>query len=151
MGRTPEGEQAVTGAERQARYRERINLAHGLAEAPDANQPPAAPRKPPRGPSLSRRWDDTVARLAGLQAEYARWLAALPEATRDTATGEALQAIVDLDLEDIMAIRPPLGFGRDQAGPSAMTFRQGRMTRFQRGRSVPGHAPGQNKNEADRS
>jgi len=28
---------------------------------------------------------------------------------------------------------------------------KGRMTRFQRGRSVPGHAPAQNKNEADRS
>jgi len=113
MGRTPEGEQALTGAERQARYRERINLAHGLAEAPDANQPPAAPRKPPRGPSLARRWDDTVAGLVSLQVAYGRWLEALPEATRDTATGEVLQAIVDLDLEEIIAIRPPRGFGRD--------------------------------------
>lgn len=113
MGRTPEGEQALTGAERQARYRERIGLAQPLADAPGANKPSAAPRKPPRGASLSRRWDDTVARLAGLQVEYARWLEAIPEATRDTATGEALQAIVDLDLEEILAIRPPLGFGRD--------------------------------------
>lgn len=108
MGRTPEGDLALTGAERQARYRERINLT-----ATDASPPPAAPRKPPRGPSLARRWDDTVARLAGLQAEYARWLEALPESTRDTATGEALQAIADLDLEEILAIRPPRGFGRD--------------------------------------
>jgi hypothetical protein len=113
MGRTPEGELALTGAERQARYRERLGLAHGMAAAPDPNQRAAAPRKPPRGPSLSRRWDDAVARLAGLQGEYARWLEALPEATRNTATGEALQAIVDLDLEEITAIRPPRGFGRD--------------------------------------
>jgi hypothetical protein len=114
MGRTPEGELALTGAERQARYRERIGLAHGAADTPDANhEPPPAPRKPPRGPSLSQRWDDTVARLAGLQAEYARWLEAMPQATRDTATGDALQAMVDLDLEEIMAIRPPRGFGRD--------------------------------------
>jgi hypothetical protein len=113
MGRTPEGEQALTGAERQARYRERLNLTHGPTEAPDANKPPATPRKPPRSRSLSRRWDDTVARLAGLQVEYARWLEAIPEPTRDTATGEALQAIADLDLEEILAIRPPLGFGRD--------------------------------------
>jgi hypothetical protein len=42
-----------------------------------------------------------------------RWLEALPEATRDTATGEALQAIADLDLDEILAIRPPRGFGRD--------------------------------------
>ena len=113
MGRTPEGEQALTGAERQARYRERISLAHHPAVAPGPGKPPRGPRKPPRGPSLSRRWDETVARLAGLQAEYTRWLDAIPEATRDTATGEALQAIADLDLEEILAIRPPLGFGRD--------------------------------------
>src|SRR6185312_8371585 len=96
-----------------ARYRERINLAHGLAETPDAKQPPAGPRKPPRRPSLGRRWDDTVARLVSLQVAYWRCLEALPEATRDTATGEALQAIGDLDLEEIIAIRPPRGFGRD--------------------------------------
>jgi hypothetical protein len=38
---------------------------------------------------------------------------ALPEVTRDTATGEALQAMVDLDLDEIIAIQPPRGFGRD--------------------------------------
>ena len=31
-------------------------------------------------------------------SEYAAWLDVLPEALRDSATGEALQAIVDLDL-----------------------------------------------------
>ena len=113
MGRTPEGELALTGAERQARYRARIGLAPGSAAASATHQAPAVPRKPLRGPSLSRQWQDTVARLAGLQGEYARWLDALPEATRDTATGEALQAIADLDLDDILAIRPPRGFGRD--------------------------------------
>jgi len=41
------------------------------------------------------------------------WLEALPQATRDGATGEALQAIVDLDLDELVAIRPPRGFGRD--------------------------------------
>ena len=38
---------------------------------------------------------------------------ALPEATRDGATGEALEAILDLDLDEIAAIEPPRGFGRD--------------------------------------
>ena len=113
MGRTPEGELALTGAERQARYRERIGLADDAAAVSAMPRTLAAPRKPPRGPSLSRRWDDTVARLAGLQGEYARWLDALPEATRDSVTGEALQAIADLDLGEILAIRPPRGFGRD--------------------------------------
>jgi len=54
-----------------------------------------------------------VAELVALQAEYAAWLEALPEATRQGATGEALQAIADLDLADILAIELPRGFGRN--------------------------------------
>jgi hypothetical protein len=34
-------------------------------------------------------------------------------AVRDTATGEALLAVVDLDLDELTAIEPPRGFGRD--------------------------------------
>jgi hypothetical protein len=109
MGRRPQGEAALTGAERQARYRLRLGLTPDQAPGPG----PAAPRPLPRARPLSRRWHDTVAGLVSLQAAYARWLDALPEATRDTATGEALQAMVDLDLEDIIAIQPPRGFGRD--------------------------------------
>jgi hypothetical protein len=48
-----------------------------------------------------------------LAAEYAAWLETLPEATRDGPAGEASQATVDLDLDEISAIRPPRGFGRD--------------------------------------
>ena len=48
-----------------------------------------------------------------LQAEYAAWLDVLPEALRDSATGEALQAIVDLDLDELVSLEPPRGFGRD--------------------------------------
>ena len=107
MGRTPDGDHALTGAERQARYRRRLD------PPPERPAGRAVSRRPPRARPLSRRWIDTVAALAALQAEYARWLEALPEATRETATGEALRAMVDLDLGDIMAIQPPLGFGRD--------------------------------------
>jgi hypothetical protein len=32
---------------------------------------------------------------------------------RDTAAGEVLLAIVDLDLDELIAIEPPRGFGRD--------------------------------------
>jgi len=73
------------------------------------HRPPTAARTAPR----MRRWQAAVGELVILQAEYAAWLAALPEATRDGATGEALQAIIDLDLDEIMAIQPPRGFGRD--------------------------------------
>jgi hypothetical protein len=85
IGRRPQGEAALTGAaltgaERQARYRLRLGLA--------ADHAPGQIAKLPRAKPLSRRWHETVAGLVSLQAEYARWLDALPEATRDTATGE---------------------------------------------------------------
>jgi hypothetical protein len=48
-----------------------------------------------------------------LQTEYAAWWEALPEALRDTATAEALQAIIELDLEALAAAVPPRGYGRD--------------------------------------
>jgi hypothetical protein len=32
---------------------------------------------------------------------------------RDSATGVALQAIVEFDLDDLVAIEPPHGYGRD--------------------------------------
>jgi hypothetical protein len=102
MGRRPEGIQPLSGAERQARYRARHN---GTTTKPR----PARLRVPPR----PQRWHAAVAELVALQAEYAAWLEALPEATCDGATGEALQAIVDLDLNEIAAIQPPRGFGRD--------------------------------------
>jgi hypothetical protein len=103
MGRRAEGDVALTGAERQARYRLRL----------DSQAPRPASPKPSRGPTLGRRWTEAVTALVALQTAYGEWLDALPEATRDTATGEALQAIVDLDLDDLTAIQPPRGFGRD--------------------------------------
>jgi hypothetical protein len=108
MGRQPEGAQALSGAERQARYRTRH------ANATDTTPPPRQP--PPtrtRAMTRAQRWDTTVGALVTLQAEYAAWLEAMPEATHDSPTGQALQAIVDLDLDELIAIRPPRGFGRD--------------------------------------
>ena len=105
MGRTPEGEQALTGAERKARYRAR----RGLPIAVIRHRSPGTARTATR----VQRWRAAVDALVALQAEYAAWLQALPEATRDGPTGEALQAIVDLDLDEIVALQPPRGFGRD--------------------------------------
>jgi hypothetical protein len=53
------------------------------------------------------------AELLTLQAEYVAWSNSLPDSVRDTATDEALQPIVDLDLADLAAIVPPCGYGRD--------------------------------------
>jgi hypothetical protein len=103
MPRPSIGETAMTGAERQARY-----------SATHANGAPVIRvRRPADRRSRIRRWNDTIAGLVDLQAEYAAWLEALPDNQQDSATAEALQAIVELDLSELQAIEPPRGFDRD--------------------------------------
>ena len=103
-GREPEGETALTNAERQARHR-----ARRLAE-----QSPVIIKQPrPSRQSRGKRWDNALAAMMTVQAECAAWLEALPESLRDSATAAALQEIIDLDLESLAAVRPPLGYGRD--------------------------------------
>ena len=103
-GREPEGEIALTNAERQARYRARRRSEH----------PPAIVRQP-RASRQRRRtlWNDALAVMISVQAECAGWFEALPEGPRNSATVEALQEIIDLDLDSIAAVQPPLGYGRD--------------------------------------
>jgi hypothetical protein len=103
-GRKPQGTHALSNAERQARYRAR----HAAIQPPAPGTRPAAIRR-----TRPQRWRAAVAELVALQTEYAAWLDALPEALRDSATGEALQAILDLDLDELAAIEPPRGYGRD--------------------------------------
>jgi hypothetical protein len=104
-GRKPKGEQALSNAERQARYR-----AHRMAQpAPVATRP----RRPADRRSRTQRWRDAVSELLSLQAAYADWLAALPESLLDSSTAEALEAIVELDLTDLAGVEPPRGYGRD--------------------------------------
>ncbi len=102
-GRKPQGETPLTNAERQALYRAR------------QHQPSAPSRARPKIDRRGRpqRWHDAVAELLTLQAGYAAWLEALPDTLRDTATAEALQIIVDLDLETLASVEPPRGYGRD--------------------------------------
>ncbi len=104
-GRKPEGETALSSAERQARYRARK---HAL-------QPTAAIRRRPSAGRRSRpqRWRNAVAELLALQAEYAAWSDALPDNLRDSATADILQEISDLDLDALVTIQPPRGYGRD--------------------------------------
>ena len=104
-GRQPEGEHTLSNAERQARYRARRE-----AEQP---APVVRYRRPADRRTRSQRWHDTVAGLLALQAEYAAWYDVLPDNLRDTATAAALQAIVELDLDELVTIVPPRGFGRD--------------------------------------
>ena len=92
-------------AERQARYR--------AARTPMARRSFASAVRP-IGAAGSRRWNDTIAALAEPhRLEYGGWLDALPDNQHDSATAEALRAIVELDLPELLAIEPPRGFGRD--------------------------------------
>lgn len=99
-----EGCQALTNAERQARYR---------ARKAEQAKTTIRYRRPADRRTRPQRWHAAVAELLALQAEYTAWADALPEALRDTTTAEALQAIVDLDLSELAEIEPPRGYGRD--------------------------------------
>lgn len=104
-GRQPEAETAMSNAERQARWR-----AKHQAPAPSAV---IRTRRSVDRRSRVRRWHDAVGELLAIQSDCGAWLAALPEALRETTTAEALQAIVDLDLDTLAAVEPPRGYGRD--------------------------------------
>ena len=103
MPRKPIGETAMSDAERQARCR----------AARATGTPAVRTRRPADHRSRARRWHDAVAELTALQAQYAAWLEALPGNLQDSATADALQRICDLDLDELQAVDPPRGFGRD--------------------------------------
>jgi hypothetical protein len=104
-GRQPDGEHALSNAERQARYRARREAEQPL--------PKIRYRRPTDRRTRVQRWYDAVAGLVELRAEYVAWHDALPDSLCGSATAEALQAIVDLDLDALIAIVPPRGYGRD--------------------------------------
>src|SRR5215468_5418999 len=101
MPRTPLGDRPMTNAERQARHR----------AARAAAVPVTRYRRATDHRSRAQRWRDAVAALIALQVEYRAWLEALPDNLQESATAQALQAIDELDLDELQAIEPPRGFG----------------------------------------
>ena len=71
----------------------------------------------PRRPRVSRHGPDVgqprLRRLIALQDEYRAWLDNLPDNLEGSRLADKLQAIADLDLEELQAIDPPRGYGRD--------------------------------------
>ena len=104
-GCKPEAERALSNAERQARYRARQ---HDQMPMPKTRY-----RRPADRRSRAQRWCDAVNELVSLQSEYVAWFGSLSDSLRATPTGEALQAIADLDLDALVEIDPPRGYGRD--------------------------------------
>jgi hypothetical protein len=103
MPRKSIGDTPMTDAERQARCR----------AARAAGVPVVRTRQTIDRRSRAQRWRDAAAELTVLQAQYAAWLEALPSSLQESTTAEALQAICELELADLLAIEPPRGFGRD--------------------------------------
>jgi hypothetical protein len=92
----------MTPAERQARHRAK------------RRQPsPVKPSAPTRTTPRPRRWAAAVASLIDLQDEYRTWRDNLPPNLDGSRLAEKLDAIVELDLEELQVIDPPRGYGRD--------------------------------------
>jgi Helix-hairpin-helix containing domain len=93
----------MTPAERQARHRAKLR-----------QQSRTMPRSmPQRIPPRPRRWAAAVAALVDLKDEYRVWLDNLPANLEGSRLAEKLQAIAELDLEELQMIDPPRGYGRD--------------------------------------
>jgi hypothetical protein len=103
MPRPRIGALPMTAAERQARHRVKLRQPSQPSVAAPAS------RLPPR----PQRWADAVAALVALQDEYRAWLDNLPENLEGSRTAEKLQAITELDLDELRAADPPRGYGRD--------------------------------------
>jgi hypothetical protein len=104
MPRPRLGSLPMTAAERQARHRAKRRPSQ---DAYATSSP--APRAPPR----PQRWAAAVAALVALQDEYRAWLDRLPQSLEGSATAEKLQAITEIELDELLAIDPPRGYGRD--------------------------------------
>jgi hypothetical protein len=103
MARRRIGAVPMTPAERQARCRARLRR--------DNPTPPVPPAR--RTPPRPQRWTAAVAALIELQDEYRAWLDHLPPSLDGSRLAEKLQAIAELDLEELQASDPPRGYGRD--------------------------------------
>lgn len=86
VGKTP-----MSGAERQARDRAVHTDGTSVIRI----------RRPAGWRSRIQRRNDTITGLADLHLEYAALLDALPANQQDSATAEAVQAIVDFDLSEL--------------------------------------------------
>jgi hypothetical protein len=103
MPRPRIGTVPMNPAERQARRRAKLRQQN-------PRPPVAATRRIAPRPT---RWSTAVAALLDLQEEYRAWLENLPQNLESSGLADKLQAIVELDLEELQAVGLPLGFGRD--------------------------------------
>ena len=92
---------AMTAAECQARHRAKLRRQRCSMAA--------TPRPTPR----PKRWAAAVATLIELQDDYRAWLDTLPANLEGSKLAEKLEAVVELDLNELDAIELPRGYGRE--------------------------------------
>jgi hypothetical protein len=112
-GPPPRGDQAATPAERSAAYRARRKATAATAPA----KPPVVVRyrRPADRRSRPEQWADAVQTLADLLDQFQEWRDNLPSSLANSATAEALDAVLELrgNVEELQAVELPKGFGRD--------------------------------------
>ena len=112
-GPPPRGDRAATPAERSAAYRARRKAT--VADAP--TKPPVVVRyrRPADRRSRPQQWADAVQTLADLLDRFQEWRDNLPSSLANSATAEALDAVLELRgyVEELQAVELPKGFGRD--------------------------------------
>ena len=112
-GPQPRGDRAATPAERSAAYRARRKAT--AADVPA--KPPVVIRYRRAADRRSRpqQWADAVQTLADLLDQFDEWRDKLPSSLVNSATAEALDAVLKLraHVEDLQAVDLPKGFGRD--------------------------------------
>jgi hypothetical protein len=116
MPRLRIGAEPMSPAERQARHRATLRRQSPTRLAsPDPAQSGADNLDRIRVSALPRpiRWAAAVATLVALQEEYRAWFDNLPANLEGSRLADKLQAISELDLEELQAIDPPRGYGRD--------------------------------------
>ena len=115
MPRQRIGAEPMSPAERQARHRSKRREQSQAVSMPAAPAPPKEPggRRPARPLSRTERWATAVAALVAVQEEYRGWLGNLPANFEGSRLAEKLEAICELDLEELQSIDLPRGYGRD--------------------------------------
>ena len=112
-GPPPRGDRAATPAERSAAYRARRKATAAVAPT----KPPVIVRyrRPADRRSRPQQWDDAVRTLADLLDRFQEWRDNLPSSLANSASAEALDAVLELRgyVEELQAVELPKGFGRD--------------------------------------
>ena len=112
-GPSPRGDRAATPAERSAAYRARRKVAVEVAPT----NPPAIVRyrRPADRRSRPEQWADAAQTLGDLLDQFQEWRDKLPSSLANSATAEALDAVLELRgyVEELQAVELPKGFGRD--------------------------------------